>query len=309
MTQHELSETNATPEHTPVLGSEGTQALGYAATSESERGIDRPIIDVTVNGIDQATYSPAEASPYLGTAERGLNLVGEEALTPEITEYLGGIFPDSHFSFLGAGRYGIVLADETGKAFKLYRTALNYSMYEREAGALQLLSEAGLAPRVHLFVDAGQKYRLDEKHYDYTDKGFEDIQIPRQNSGKELPVLIMDKVDAKPLEEADPILLADGFCQTAEVFMRENINSMDSEAMIDKQTGRVIFLDAGDLSQAPFDRNETPDIKIQREAYVLRDVILLFGLTRVEGKIQSAYKQNGLEGLREFIVSFLRASS
>ncbi|MEK7153543.1 MAG: hypothetical protein AAB834_06340, partial [Patescibacteria group bacterium] len=123
-----------------------------------------------------------------------------------------------------------------------------------------------LAPKLHLFVDAGEEYRLDRKAYDYTKFGFEDVTIPRQNSGKELPVLVMDRVDVEPLEHAEPTELLDGFCRVADVFLKNNIHSWDAEVMVDKKSGKVIILDVGELSQRPFDdASSTPQARMDRD--------------------------------------------
>jgi hypothetical protein len=195
-----------------------------------------------------------------------------------------------------------VLGDDTGKAFKVYRSALSYSRYEKEAGALQVLSRAGVAPGLHLFVDAGDEYRLDRKSYDYTTFGFEDVQIPRQNSGRELPVMVMDRVDAGPLESAEPPKLIDGFCKVADVFMKEDIYSWDAEVMVDKRTGEIIILDVGELSQKFFDETmATSQDKLKHDLEILRSITMDFALSKYEYQIQAAYKEGGLAAVRDFL--------
>lgn len=222
-----------------------------------------------------------------------------EQLSDQATAIAESIFPDSHFSYLGAGRYGVVLADITGKAFKVYRSALYYSKHEKEAGALQLLSDAGLAPKLHLFVDAGEEYRLDIKHYDYTRKGFENVQIPRQNSGRVLPILVMDRVDVAPLETASPTALAEGFCKTASLFIQQRIRSWDTEVAVDKSTGKVIIMDVGELSQIPSEAEQTPESRVHNDAEIIRNLTLDFGLT---ASLVHVYAQGGLDAVREYIL-------
>jgi len=209
------------PENAPAIHTipELAHSLGHVTLGGNVAHQITPL-DVRIDAAEPPAYASARATPYEGSAKRGLEIHDSPTQAEEAIEYANTIFPDSTFSFVGSGRYGIVLADETGKAFKVYRSALHYSRYEKEAGALRLLSDAGLAPKMHLLVDAGQEYRLDRKAYNYTTFGFEDVQIPRQNSGKELPVLVMDRVDAGPLESAEPAQFVDGFCKVAEVFMK-----------------------------------------------------------------------------------------
>lgn len=251
----------------------------------------------------------AGATPYEGTAEPGLSIPESVDQASQAEQYLASLFPESRFTYLGSGRYGLALADDTGKVFKVYRDALRYSRYEQEAGALQVLSQAGLAPKLHVLVDADEKYRLDRKAHDYVRHGFGNVQIPRANSGRELPVLIMDKVDVAPLETAAPDKLAAGFCRAAELFIRENIEAWDSEVVVNAQTGNVTFLDVGELAQVPYDTaSASPEDKMKHELAIIRSLTIDFGLSKDERQIASTYRQEGLEGVRRLVMT-LRPSS
>jgi hypothetical protein len=297
------NDTEQLPDTEREVSEKGARGLGHTGLSGSEREDSLvPSFDVRVVGIEPAHYAPAGARPYEGTAKKGREIHDSPDQTELTSEYLGALFPESHFSYLGAGRYGIVMADETGKAFKVYRSALSYSRYEKEAGALRLLSDAGLAPKLHLFVDAAEEYRLDQKAYNYTASGFEDVQIPSQNSGKELPVMVMDKVDVAPLESATPQQLVDGFCKVADTFMKENIHAWDTEIMVDKATGEVIILDVGELSQKPFDDEPaTPQARLSNDLEILRGIILDFGFSHHDHQIQNAYRAGGLDAVRSYL--------
>jgi len=277
-------------------------------------GVDYPeaaapaALDITINAIDAPHYAPARAQPYNGPAKSGPII--NESLSQEARAiaYANTVFPDSKFTFLGDGRYGVVLADETGKAFKVYRDARRYSRYEKEAGALQLLSQHGFAPKLHMFVDAGEEYRLDAQAHDYTEFGFEDVQIPRQNSGKELPIMVMDKVDVAPLATASPDKFIDGFCKMAEVFIKENIHPHDAEIMVHRATGELIMLDVGELYQESGDFLDLIDPVAAGEPSgprekleVLRSLALHTGLGHEARKIQAAYTQGGLDAVRDFL--------
>jgi len=257
---------------------------------------------VRVEGIGLASYAPAGAEPYVGQARRGIEIRGEHQ-AEEAIAYAGTIFPDSNFSFLGSGRYGVVLADQTGKAFKIRRTALDYSRCEKEAGALKLLSDAGLAPTFYMLVDASKEYRLDRKAYNYTAGGFGDVEIPRQDSGRELPVIVMDAIDPAPLETADPDQLVDGVCRVADLFLRNGIISWDLEVMTDKRSGGVVILDAGELSQRPLDPGASPRDSREHERDILRSVLFDFGLSRGDDVIIAAYERGGLDAMRKFLLT------
>jgi hypothetical protein len=290
-----------------TLASTVVGQLGHIGLHEDDELT--PSIDIRVEAIDSPHFAPAGARPYEGTAKRGLTIYDSPSQATEAAAYARTVFPESNFTSLGNGRYGIVLADETGKAYKVYRDALHYSRYEKEAGALRMLSDVGLAPRLHLFVDAGEQYRLDRKAYDYTTFGFEDVQIPRQSSGKELPVMVMDKVDVEPLENAEPSKLIDGFCKAAEVFIKENIISWDTEVMVNKATGSIVILDVGELSQKPFDKSSaTPQTQMDHDSEILRGLALDFGLSQNTYQIQAIYREGGLGAVRDFLVPLLNKS-
>lgn len=286
-------------------------ALGQASLGGNASPVAPPF-DIRVDAIGPAHYAPAGAMPYTGTAERGPKIRDFEDQAEKAIAYAQTVFPDSSFTLVGSGVYGIVLRDDTGRAFKVYRSAYEgYSKCEQEAGAVAALSdpEGGddipLTPQVLLFVDAGQQYRLDTEHYQYTEFGFGDIQIPRQDSGKQLPILVMDFVETEPLTSAEPTKFADGFCRAVRRFQRHNIQSAswDSpDVLVNKQTGEVVMLDVGSLSQAPVDPDETPEAKQQRNAQVVSDIAIYFDLQASQGQIQAAYRQGGLDAVRDLLV-------
>jgi len=272
------------------------------------RDLPQPPIDVQIDGIEPAHYARAGVQLYDKEAQVGLNIIEDEKEESTARKYLSSLFPQSEFSFLGDGHYGVVMADETGKAYKLYRSSFFYSRVEKEAGALKLLSDAGLAPKLHLLVDADEKYRLDQYPLKYQGSGFEGVQIPRQNSGKELPVMVMDKVDAGPLEEATPEQRIDGFCKTADLFIKEDIHAWDTEVMLNRATGKVVILDVGELTQGPTDQNK-PKTKQQNEGEILGELCLDFGFTLAVSKsIQDVYGRGGLDAVREYLVEHLQTA-
>lgn len=307
--------TNA--EHAPLGGipqAAEIQQLGRVGVHAVAPGeLTAPKIDIEVNAIEPAHYAPAGARPYLGSAKRGPDIIRNQDDPQEgakASEYARGTFPNSTFTYLGGGRYGVVLADETGKAFKIYRSAAEaYSRYEKEAGALQVLSAAGLAPRLHLFVDADKEYRLDLKPQNYTAFGFEDVVIPRQDGGRELPIMVMDRVDAAPLESAEPEKLVEGFCRAANVFMENDIRAWDAEVVVDNKSGDLVILDVGELSQLPFDaESASPQARLEHESEILRYLSLDFGFGHSADKIQATYREGGLNAVRDYLTQLTQAT-
>jgi hypothetical protein len=281
------------------------ERLGHVSLNEND-GLTKPSIDIEVEAVEPPHFAPAGARPYEGAATRGPIIYESPSQADKAIDYASSVFPGSNFTFLAGGRYGVVLADETGKAYKVYRDALHYSRYEKEAGALQMLSDAGLAPKLHLFVDAGEEYRLDRKAYDYTTFGFEDVQIPRQNSGRELPIMVMDKVEVKPLKEAEPSKFIEGFCKAVDVFIKENIVSWDAEVGVDGSTGNIIILDVGELSQKPFDEVlATQQTRLDHDMEILSRLAIDFRFSQNTDQIQDAYRQGGVEAVRDLLTQIL----
>lgn len=278
------------------------------------------VTDVRVAGAAVSpAFAPAGAELYLGTARRGIEIpVGSDPAEQleKVIKYATKLFPDASFSYLGEGRYGIVLADGQGRAYKVCRSAHRYSRTEKEAGALQVLSKEGLAPRLHLLADAGEEYRIDKKPYVYRGNGFGGVSIPRQNSGHELPVLVMDAVDTAPLKDAEPAKLAEAFRRAADVCIREEIVVSDTEIRIDRSTGRVIVLDVSELSQVSHD-DQSPDYNIYLpgdvdagdvDVEILRRLIFDFGLRPSEREIVQAYREGGLEGVYDKVFELKESS-
>jgi hypothetical protein len=296
--------THEEQEKPPVASDEVIAFTGQVGVAAEN--LEDPVSDVSVDAADPPHLAAAGAHPYEGTAQIGLIIQESPTEADQATSYASSLFPDTEFSYLGSGRYGVVLADESGRAYKVYRDSLHYSRYEKEAGALKLLSDAGVAPKMHLLVDAGEDYRLDKKASDYTTFGFEDVQIPRQDSGRELPVLVMDRVDAAPIESAEPPKLIDGFCKAADVFIEENIHSWDAEVMVDASTGEVTILDVGELIQKPIDAEATEEAKLANDLEIMRSLAVDFGLHDGEAHIVAAYQQGGLDEVRALLTRVLQ---
>ncbi len=271
--------------------------LGGAALTlvDNEPVASNHFIEVT--GGEPLYYAPAGAKPYLGQAKRGIEL--KSATAPQqALDYATSLFPNEDFSMLGGGKHGVALTDNRGKVYKISRTAHEYSRTEQEAGALQLLSDAGLAPRLHALVDAGRDYRIDTKAYDYVNFGFEDVVIPRISTGRELPVIVMDFVDVAPLESATKEALIGGLCKTIELFVKKGIHCWDAEFGVNKANGEIILIDAGELYQTSLinssvDKNPVDDI--------IDGICLDFGLYGYSGAITAAYSASGIDGVIDYL--------
>lgn len=280
----EKSELDEKPANPLPIGESATLLLSF----------DEPLETVASEPV---RIAPAGASPYEGHAKVGLTLRGDTAPAQAI-EYAETLFPGVRLTYVASGAHGIVLKDDEGKAYKIYRNSLEYSRVEKEAGALQLLSQAGLAPKLHALVDAGREFRLDRKAYDYTQFGFEDVMIPRVDANKDLPVLVMEYIDMDTLETATPEAFADGYCSALKLFVTKNIKSWDAEFMVDRGTGRVIALDVGELYQRSIFKQ--PENEINE---IIGGLCLDFGLTAEMSRIIDVYNHSGIDGVRAFLTS------
>lgn len=245
---------------------------------------------------DRLHFAAAGAVPYEGSAKVGLRLEGADYHDKAIA-YAQGIFPDVQMTYIGAGKHGVTLKGSDGRAYKVYRSSLEYSRTEKEAGALQLLSQAGLAPKFYMLVDAKPEYRLDRKAYDYTTFGFEDVVIPRSDRGSDLPILVMDYVEAAEVESATPESFSDGFCKVLELFVKEGIRSWDTEFMVNKDTGSVTALDVGELYQRSTRQTGTDEL-----GEIISGLCLDFGVSRYETQVAAAYASGGIAAVRELPV-------
>lgn len=271
----------------------GAVALGAVLSENKPIGQSTEAIN-----FDQIQLMPASAKPYLDDAKFGLRL-NKEGANETAIQYLKSLFPENDFEFVDEGANGIVFTDGLGKAYKIYKTAHNYSRVEQEAGSLQLLSQAGLAPKLHMLIDADPSYRLDRKAYDYTYFGFGDVVIPRIATSKELPVLVMDFIDTAPLESATNENFVDGFCNMLEVFLKNNIHCWDAEFKVNKATGQIIAIDTGEFYQKTISPSGEKDQLIE----IIQKACMYFDITNHTRMITEAYKDGGVEMVRQYLAS------
>ncbi|HYH75567.1 MAG TPA: hypothetical protein VD735_06455 [Candidatus Saccharimonadales bacterium] len=302
------------------------QSLGRTV-AESAEIHPADIVDVRAAVDSPVVYAAARMGAYPDNGKRTLEITseGEEAASTAIA-YAQELFPATTFSYLGQGRYGVVLADAEGRAYKVYRNPYNYSHYEKEAGAMQLLYKAGLAPKPHLLVDAAPERRYDVyawKRDKQMRKGFEDIEIPRQDGEHDLPVLVMDEVDPAPLQHAEPTAWARGYCKAAELFLRENIICTDTEVVLNKRSGELIVMDPGELYQMSVadhiaeeeaygglsedDFGHAPVYtQAKHEATILYQLSVDFGLVNIREQIVDSYVVDGVQGIHDIVMEYAK---
>lgn len=176
---------------------------------------------------------------------------GEEAIR-EALAYAGTIFPDANLRLLSdEGSSAVVLEDDQGNIFKVYRNAHSYSYVENEMATLTRLSELGVAPKPYLLVDAAQERCTDEPE-EYQRNEFGDTQIRRIKSEGAFPIIVMEKIDALPLRTLPSDAVIPEFDRLWSIFEYEDYSFGDTELVIDQNSGHAKFIDVGGISDAGF---------------------------------------------------------
>lgn len=128
------------------------------------------------------------------------------------------------------------------------RDANHYNYIENEIGALQTLYNEGLAPKPYLLVDSAREFRANSGHTN----SFGDVQIPRLDEGGHLPIIVMDKINAKPLDTLTDQQRIEAFDTFLEVGSRLDLSFGDTEFVVDGDTGRVVVIDAGGIGRGRY---------------------------------------------------------
>jgi hypothetical protein len=173
---------------------------------------------------------------YLGPGEKGV---------PRAIDYAEKIFPGKQFDLLSSKGSQAVVLESGDKVFKVMRDGTNYSSFENEVGALQTLASEGLAPKLHLMVDAGKDFRLNMRGA--RPNSFSDIQVPRINEEDALPIIVMDKINAKPLDTLTDDQRIAAFDTFLEAGSRLDLAFGDTEFIVDGDTDRVVVIDTGGI--------------------------------------------------------------
>lgn len=188
-----------------------------------------------------------------------VSLEGDEEGAQHALDYVRKLFPKEEFSLLSlAGSGAIVLEGKnSSKVFKVLKSPGRYSYTESEAGALQFMGEAGLTPKLTMLVDAAQEYRSELSMYGGSfrpRREFENVIIPRVNGGGEYPVIVMDKVNARPLRAMPEDVLLQQFDEILAFALENKLEFGDVEPVYDADAGGIKIIDVGGIARVQLNR-------------------------------------------------------
>jgi|GEM_PF-2603646 len=162
----------------------------------------------------------------------------------------------------------IVLEDvpkngEDQKVYKIFRSSENYPKVESEMGNLTLLYAHDLAPKPHLLIDAASEYRAAPgiKHVQESAS----TQIVRQDCGGSLPIIVMDKVEAVPVDTMPDEQLQAEFTRVVQTTKELKLALSDTEIVYDKKQQRVTCIDAGGIGR--YDENRLVHLRQLYQGY------------------------------------------
>jgi hypothetical protein len=219
-------------------------------------------------------------------------------------EYLHGMLPAAQLSRLGHGLSAVVLRDDRSRVFKVYRDSARYPEYEGEAGAQWAMHGLDLAARPHLFVDAGERFRADLMDPALRKSGFGDTRIVRQDGGRDLPVLVMDRLEYVPVSTAGFARMADEILRVAGVLMDHDIFVHDIDTVIDVHTGKLKIIDAGNVYRQQLEPTmASTEALSDHKLHMLLKFLQYVNVGWYEKNIARTYRRSGMAGVREGIVS------
>ena len=168
-----------------------------------------------------------------------------ETGVPRALEYAQDIFPDKQFNLLSAKGSSAVVLESGDKVFKVMRDCNHYTYIENEIGALQTLHNEGLAPKPYVLIDSAREFRTNSGHTN----SFGDVRVPRIDEGGHLPIIVMDKINAKPLDTLTDEQRIAAFDTFLEVGSRLDLSFGDTEFIVDGDTNRVVVIDTGGIAR------------------------------------------------------------
>ena len=200
-------------------------------------------------GIGRATLSTSLANHYRTLPPEYSYSPEDIGWEPESLDralgYAASLFPGRELRLLSnEGSSAVVLEDDEAHVFKVMRDAHRYSYYEDEMGALTLLSDLGLAPRPFVLVDAALEFRTEQEGIP-EERNFGDIPILRVKGGGKYPVIVMEKVDFNHKNTMTDGQRIEAFDTLLSVFEANRLVAGDTELVVDKHTGKPIFIDVG----------------------------------------------------------------
>lgn len=163
------------------------------------------------------------------------------------------MFPDRTLKLLSNEGSSAVILEDGEYVFKVMRDPIYYSYAEDEMGALTYMHGLGLAPRPILLADAAEHYR-EEMKGGHVKRHFADIDIQRIETNTPNPILVMEKLDAVPLQSVtEDIFSADRavseYHRILDTVLANRIVFGDVELVLDRTSDSMKFIDLGGLSK------------------------------------------------------------
>ncbi len=280
--------------------------------SEVQHGPEAPYTQHAITVFEQL---PAHGTEYPDQPPEGVELVKLRypESVPYSARYVQELFPDKSFTLLSdEGSSATVFEDEDGLAYKVYKNSEYYSYVEKEAALLQLLGDAGVAPKLHALVDAGQEYRVENTTLPQIDD-FETVQIPRVDSGRPLPVLVMDRIHGiEAMDVPSARIQTACFEKVLLTALNYGLEFGDTEILYEPATQSPKIVDVGGIGSYKESRrfvtqpegtlvDDYPDLSDTelRVAFITRGVMHFFGAGANVRTLTDIYKSGGINGIVE----------
>lgn len=266
-----------------------------------------------------AVYAPAHNMDYPDLVADGveqIKLSGRPEGIAGAKEYLKALIPETNIELLSdEGSSAAVFEDDKGKIYKVYRDAEYYSYIEEEAAVLKILSDEGVAPKLHALIDAGMEHRLENRPLPARND-LEDVAIPRIDSHSELPVLVMDKVEGMDISEVPSASIqTECFKQVSMAALKHGLCFGDTQILYEPSSKSAKVIDAGGIyvmnvtNQRMLNNIDGttsdmyPGVSDQdvKTATIMRLVLYHFGVWVDVGNAIDILKESGLDGFTDLL--------
>lgn len=173
--------------------------------------------------------------------------------------------------------------------------------------ALTLGHTLGLVPKAHLLIDAAGEYRT-EAADNPTERYFDDVVISRQTVQGWLPIIVMGKVNGRPITEMPKTRLRAEFKRIASTLLENSLGLTDVEILYDDGSDQAALIDFGNVYRAPqTERACGISSEVAHTIYPLYTVFSkndtsLFGVKEVEA-VQAIMDSEGLDGLSKMLTT------
>ena len=204
--------------------------------------------------VAKGSYEPASAGPYpIASDENDCSedLVpygnNNQAVYEAAAAYLTSIIPDIRTEPLSnEGTTSVVMRDDT-TAYKVRRRRSDdYREVEDEAVALTVLSAEGVAPPLHLLIDAARPWRVEQVRYHTPLPLFGGtVRIPRVESPGRLAVLATELKEIGPITELPAARVGAEFNRFASIALKHNLVYEDCDFHYDRKACSAVVVDVG----------------------------------------------------------------